>query len=118
MFCELRRFAISFFYMASMGYDRLFLYSEDSYPLEKYPYFWLYVGSTQKSSYEVDDFASMFGIELIPCLQTLAHLPSVLRWEPFKDIWRKMMRLCWWVLRKRWVHRGNDCISQPDFSFV
>src|SRR5699024_11357368 len=30
---------------------------------------------------ELDDYANQFGIELIPCIQTLAHLEEFLKWD-------------------------------------
>ena len=35
---------------------------------------------------ECDEYAAMFGIEMIPCMQTLAHLPDVLKWSVYADI--------------------------------
>ena len=34
---------------------------------------------------EIDDYAYSFGIEVIPCIQTLAHLSCALRWPTLKD---------------------------------
>lgn len=67
--------------MALLGYSRLFLYTEDTYEVEGYPYFGALRGRYKKEEIqECDAYAAMFGIEMIPCVQTLAHLRTVLRW--------------------------------------
>ena len=71
-------------YLAMMGYDSLMLYMEDTYEIPEYPYFGHMRGRyTQAELRELDDYAYSFGIELIPCIQTLAHLSTALRWECF-----------------------------------
>src|SRR5699024_7847740 len=37
---------------------------------------------------QMDDYADQFGMELIPCIQTLAHLEEFLKWDaaqPYRD---------------------------------
>lgn len=67
---------------AELGLDRVLLYMEDTYTVNDYPYFGYMRG---KYSYDelksCDDFASLFGIELVPCIQTLAHLKHALKWN-------------------------------------
>jgi hypothetical protein len=72
--------------MALMGLNMLMLYVEDSYDLKDNPYFG-YMRSRYSPAElkELDDFAFSLGIEMIPCLQTLAHLIDVLKWEPYRD---------------------------------
>lgn len=74
-------------YMALMGHNMLMLYTEDTYEVPEYPYFGYMRGRyTQKELQELDDYAMGYGIELIPCIQTLAHLSATLRWECFDGI--------------------------------
>ncbi len=74
-------------YMALMGHNMLMLYTEDTYEVPEYPYFGYMRGRyTQKELQELDDYAAGFGIEMIPCIQTLAHLSPTLRWECFDPI--------------------------------
>ncbi|MCL2222735.1 MAG: beta-N-acetylhexosaminidase, partial [Oscillospiraceae bacterium] len=52
---------------------------------------WKYFGYgrgryTKEELKDLDSYAEMFGIELIPCVQTLAHLNEALRWPEFYDI--------------------------------
>ncbi len=71
-------------YLALMGYDSMMLYTEDTYELEGYPYFGHMRGRFSEAELrELDDYAYMLGIELIPCVQTLAHLSTALRWPDF-----------------------------------
>lgn len=72
---------------ALMGMDMIMLYTEDSYDVAPQPYFGYMRGRyTQEEIRELDDYADMFGIEMIPCIQTLSHLEDVLKWNAFADI--------------------------------
>ena len=74
-------------YMASMGLNMIMLYTEDTYEMEKYPDFGYMRGAyTQEEIKDIVDYASAFGIEVIPCLQTLGHFESVLRWPSMKHL--------------------------------
>ncbi len=74
--------------MAVMGLSMLMLYCEDSYEVKTEPYFGYMRGKyTQKELRELDDYADMFGIEMIPCIQTLAHLRDTMHWRNvYRDI--------------------------------
>ncbi len=70
--------------LAAMGYDSFMLYTEDTIELPDYPYFGHMRGRfSAEQLRELDRYADSFGIELIPCLQTLAHLSTALRWPDF-----------------------------------
>lgn len=74
-------------YMALMGHNMLMLYTEDTYEVPEYPYFGYMRGRySQSQLQELDAYARGYGIELIPCIQTLAHLSTALRWECFDTI--------------------------------
>ncbi len=67
--------------MALMGMNCYMLYTEDTYELEGRPYFGYMRGRYTKAELkELDAYAHMLGIELIPCIQTLGHLATHLRW--------------------------------------
>lgn len=71
-------------YLASMGYNSMMLYTEDTYEIPDYKYFGYMRGRfSAEELKELDDYADSFGIELIPCIQTLAHLEKALRWPDF-----------------------------------
>ena len=58
-----------------MGYTTLMLYTEDTYEVDNQPYFGYMRGRySQEELKEIDRFAGENDIELIPCIQTLAHL--------------------------------------------
>lgn len=73
--------------MAIMGLNVLYIYMEDSYILHNEPYFGYMRG---KYSYDdlksIDDFAYALDIEVVPCIQTLAHMQDVLKWSRFQPI--------------------------------
>ena len=73
--------------MAVMGLNMLMLYCEDSYDVPGEPYFgYMRSRYSEDDMRALDDYADMFGIEMIPCIQTLAHLENVLRWPAFGEI--------------------------------
>lgn len=73
--------------LALMGMNRVLLYTEDTYKLDKYPYFgYLRGGYTKEDIKEMVEFGEAFGVELIPCIQTLGHLERPLRWEPMMNL--------------------------------
>ncbi|MBE6690187.1 MAG: beta-N-acetylhexosaminidase [Ruminococcaceae bacterium] len=75
--------------MALMGMNTFMLYTEDTYEIEGRPYFGYMRGRyTPAEIKELDAYALKLGIELVPCIQTLGHLESALRWSvtaPYKD---------------------------------
>jgi len=73
--------------MALMGLDMIMLYTEDSFDVKEQPYFGYMRGRySQDEIREMDDYADRFGIEMIPCIQTLGHLADVLKWKAFADL--------------------------------
>ena len=70
--------------LKKMGYNTVFLYTEDTYEVNDEPYFGYMRGRYSKDEMkELDAFASSIGIEVIPCIQTLAHLNAIFRWGCF-----------------------------------
>lgn len=66
---------------AALGMNTLMLYTEDTYTVEEYPYFGACRGRYSKEDLkELDSYAAELGIELVPCIQALAHLQTTLRW--------------------------------------
>lgn len=73
--------------MALMGYDRLMLYTEDTYEIKEYPFFGYLRGRySQEELRALDEYAAGFGIELVPCIQTLAHLNGIFHWREFDSV--------------------------------
>lgn len=73
--------------MALMGLDTLFLYTEDTYQIEGYPYFGYMRGRYSIDELkECDDYAHSLGIEMVPCIQTLGHLWNALKWDAFAHL--------------------------------
>ena len=68
--------------MALMGMNAYMLYTEDTYEIEGHPYFGYMRGRYTKAELkELDAYAAELGIELVPCIQTLGHLATHLRWR-------------------------------------
>lgn len=71
-------------YLKDFGYNSLMLYTEDVYEIDGEPKFGYLRGKYLKSELkEIDSFAKSCGIELIPCIQTLAHLGKLIRWPEY-----------------------------------
>ena len=68
--------------MALMGLNCYMLYTEDTYEIEGRPYFGYMRGRyTKEELRELDAYALSLGIELIPCIQTLGHMATHLKWS-------------------------------------
>ena len=81
--------------MALMGMNTFMLYTEDTYEIEGRPYFGYMRGKyTKEEIKELDAYALILGIELIPCIQVLGHMATHLHWAaaaPYKDTERVML---------------------------
>ncbi|MBR5453922.1 MAG: beta-N-acetylhexosaminidase [Clostridia bacterium] len=73
--------------IAKMGYNCAMLYTEDTYEVKGQPFFGYKRGKyTIEELRDIDDYAASMGVEMIPCIQTLAHLSTAFRWEPYREI--------------------------------
>lgn len=70
-----------------MGYNTIMLYTEDTYEVNNQPLFGHLRGRYSKEELkEIDGFCNSIGIELVPCIQTLAHLENMFKWPEYWDI--------------------------------
>ena len=70
--------------LKKMGYNCVMLYTEDTYEVDGEPYFGYMRGRYTKAEMkEIDTLAESLGITVIPCIQTLAHLNAIFRWDNF-----------------------------------
>lgn len=68
--------------LKKMGYNQVQLYMEDTYEVDGEPQFGYLRGKYSKEELkELDDFAFSLGMELVPNIQTLAHMNAFLRWR-------------------------------------
>ncbi|MBQ7309091.1 MAG: beta-N-acetylhexosaminidase [Clostridia bacterium] len=71
--------------IAKMGYNTVFLYTEDTYEVENEPYFGYQRGRYSMDELrELDAYAASLGLEMIPFIQTLAHLATLKRWRAYR----------------------------------
>ena len=74
-------------YISSFGYNMLQLYTEDTYEVNNEPYFGYLRGGFKKEEIkEIDAHCRKKGVELIPCIQTLAHLRTIFKYHPYRGI--------------------------------
>lgn len=111
---------------ALFGMNTFMLYTEDVYEIDGEPYFGYLRGRYSKSELkEIADYGDSFGVEVIPCIQTLSHLNQALRWNAYKDIREsgqtllvgenktysfieKMIKTCREVFTSKRIHIGMD----------
>ncbi len=73
--------------LAVMGYTMLMTYTEDTYEVDGQPYFGYMRGRQRAGEIaEIDRYAALFGIEVVPCIQTLAHLGTLLKWPVYHEV--------------------------------
>ena len=73
--------------LSDLGYNTIRLYTEDTYEVDGEPYFGYLRGRyTKKELKEMDAYALEKGMELIPCIQTLAHLGTLFKYDDYKPI--------------------------------
>lgn len=112
--------------ISKMGYKELYLYIEDTYEIKGEEYFGYLRGKyTQEELIDIDDFCFSIGIEIIPCIQTLAHLGAIFRWNKYYfindiddillcndersyELIEKMIATVSKVFRSKKVHIGMD----------
>ncbi|CBQ73971.1 conserved hypothetical protein [Sporisorium reilianum SRZ2] len=112
--------------LALLGYNMLQLYTEDTYEIDGEPFFgYMRGGYSHAELREIDDYAAMFGIEVIPCIQTLGHLGQMLQWPRYLGLrdtaevllpeWpetyvmlEKMIRAATAPFRSKRIHLGMD----------
>ena len=69
-------------YLSDMGYNSLMLYTEDTFLVDDEPMFGYLRGSySHEELIEIVNYGEKKGIELIPCIQTLAHLNAIFKWH-------------------------------------
>lgn len=108
------------------GYDYLELYTEETYELPDEPYFGYKRGrySTEELK-AIVAFADIFHFEMVPCIQTLAHLRRLNNWIMYYDhmdiddvllvgdertyrLIRKMLRHCKDIFHTKRINIGSD----------
>ncbi len=79
--------------LKKIGYNAILLYCEDTYEVEGEPYFGYMRGRYSiEEMKEIDAFGQSIKMEVIPCIQTLSHLETTVRWGKFpSDDNRTMM---------------------------
>ena len=111
---------------ALFGLNQFMLYTEDTYEIEDEPFFGYMRGRyTKEELKDLVAYSNSFGVELIPCIQTLSHLAAALKWPAFSNIAdtgntllagheptyvfiEKMIKTCREVFDSKNIHIGLD----------
>lgn len=73
--------------LALSGYTYIEFYTEDTYAVEGEEYF-----GYQRGRYSAEEFRELiayagdYGMEVVPCIETLAHLDCLFKWDAYSDI--------------------------------
>ena len=108
--------------MALMGFHSLLLYTEDTYEIPGEP-FWGYMRGrfTGEELKELDQYGRIFGIELVPCIQSLAHLNQIFQWDAYQEV-RDIsdILLCGeaktYELLDKMIKRCSECFSSRKIN--
>lgn len=74
-------------YMALMGLNSLMLYMEDVFEVDGLEYFGYMRGRYSKNDLkEIDQYGLQYGVEVIPCIQTLGHFEQYIKWNEGAEI--------------------------------
>lgn len=72
---------------ARLGCNTLHLYMEDTYEVDGQPYFGHLRGRYSKAELkEIDAYAAAHNMQIIPCIQTLAHVNALFHWPVYREI--------------------------------
>lgn len=72
---------------AKLGCNTLHLYMEDTYEVDGQPYFGHLRGRYSKAELkQIDAHAAAHGMQVIPCIQTLAHVNALFHWPVYREI--------------------------------
>jgi len=81
--------------LALMGFNRLLLYCEDTITIHGEPFLGYFRGAYSPAELrELDRYAEIFGMEVVPCIQTLGHMEQALQWPaywPLRDTPRVLL---------------------------
>ena len=78
---EVKKYALI---LKSLGYNMIQLYTEDTYEVSGESYFGYLRGRySQDELKDIVSYCNGIGVEVIPCVQTLAHLNAIFRWEGY-----------------------------------
>eukprot|EP00834_Sanchytrium_tribonematis_P000305 NODE_6_length_70510_cov_1.054395.p10 type:complete len:532 gc:universal NODE_6_length_70510_cov_1.054395:36634-38229(+) len=72
--------------LALLGYNQLFLYTEDTYAADAKLFGYLRGRYTREEISNIDNYCALFSIELIPCIQLLGHLGNLLQFPNYENV--------------------------------
>ena len=73
--------------LSLLGYNYLELYVEDVMEVKEEPFYGYMRGKYAISDIKyLDEFSKKYGIELIPCIQTLAHLDGLFKHPEYREV--------------------------------
>lgn len=81
--------------LSLVGYTSIQLYMEDTLELDGEPYWGHLRGRYSPAELKaMDEFADSIGIELVPFIQTLAHLDNIFLWPEYYKVWDIYNTVC------------------------
>ena len=81
---EVKKYAAT---IKKLGYNMIQLYTEDTYEVPGEPYFGYLRGRySQAELKDIVTYCNSIGVEVIPCIQVLAHLNQIFMWKNYDAI--------------------------------
>ncbi len=81
---ELKRYMKT---LKDLGYNMVQLYCEDTYECDNEPYFGYLRGRYTKAELkDIATYGNEIGVEVMPCIQTLAHLEHIFKWKEYTTV--------------------------------
>eukprot|EP00835_Amoeboradix_gromovi_P006602 NODE_810_length_4014_cov_0.270243.p1 type:complete len:683 gc:universal NODE_810_length_4014_cov_0.270243:2516-468(-) len=110
--------------LSLLGFNQLFLYTEDTYACDYHLFGYLRGPFTKQEIILLDNYCFMLGIELVPCIQVLGHLGNLLQFPQYSKVKEtdevllvnhpdtyllisKMIEF-WSIVRSSRIHLGMD----------
>lgn len=113
-------------YLSAIGVNTLYMYTEDTYEVAGEAYFGYLRGRYSVAEIQsIVQYANKLGIEVVPAIQTLAHLTQFLRWPMMETIKEdahtilideersylaihRMIEACQTMYQSKRIHLGMD----------
>lgn len=98
------------------------LYIETVYEIDGEPYFGYRRGKYTKAEIkELVAFGRIFGVKLVPAIQTLGHLSNLFKWEPYGDIFDMANTLLVnyepsYALIEKMISTARECFDSDEIN--
>lgn len=111
--------------LAVLGYDYIMIYAEDMFELDIPSFGYMRGRYSANDIIEIVEYAAIFGIDVIPCIQSLGHYENFLKWDNEKkyadtssvlnvnsehvdSLLNSLLKFCQTNFKSKSIHIGMD----------